>query len=164
MPTPTRPADVPPDYDHLILDWGAVRLNVPKSWPMQREKNAFVFYDGAPPADNSRLVVSYVQLDPAILPPLTAMLETFIAEDPRTPEAQSALAMVARPQGEVVWAELRFTDAGTRQTAFSRLALTRRADVQAFITLDFWAGDVARCEPVWAEVLRSLTLGDYVPR
>jgi len=27
------------------------------------------------------------------------------------------------------------------------------------MTFDFWADDVAKCEPVWQEALRSLTLG-----
>ena len=40
--------------------------------------------------------------------------------------------------------------------------MAKGSGVYCLITFDFWVDDTAKFEPVWDEVLRSLTLGMYV--
>jgi hypothetical protein len=68
---------------------------------------------------------------------------------------------------ELAWLEVEFVDEGQNRRARSRICMARSAGVhrvviQALITMDFWVDQVERFAPVWDEVLRSLTLGDFV--
>ena len=67
---------------------------------------------------------------------------------------------------ELAWLEVRLLDENEKREACSRLCYARITSVagvvvQPFITMDFWPEHADRFGPVWDEVLRSLTLGDF---
>jgi hypothetical protein len=81
-----------------------------------------------------------------------------------TPKALEVGELVTerRPRLELAWVQSRFHDNESGRDFYSRTAIARFSNVQPIMTFDFWVDDVAKCHPIWAEILRSLVLCDYV--
>ena len=160
------------NYKIIVLDRGAVRLDVPKSWDMTMAtdessgRTTIKLTDKPEPKDDCRL-----QLTPMYLPPgidwsalsLTEMLEEAMSgPDEYEVLGRTHVVHEQRRDLELVWSETRFVDPVEKREARSRMCLTRRADVQALLTLDYWPEDARRVLAIWEEILRSLRLAEYV--
>ncbi|MBM3225612.1 MAG: hypothetical protein FJZ47_17685 [Candidatus Tectomicrobia bacterium] len=153
-----------PGYRILVADKGAVRFNFPQSWVLVPDKASIQLYDRQPPHDDCRLEVSVMYLperDWSGLP-LARLVEEVADGDTRDILGRGEMHEIRRPNLEAAWLEMRFIDPGEQRAARSRVCLARRDTIQPLITCDFWADDAPRVEKVWHEVLRSLTLGEYV--
>jgi hypothetical protein len=153
-----------PGYKIFVADRGAVRFNFPENWTVIPDPDSIKLYDRQPPDDTCRLAVSYMRLPPVDWSglPLARLVEVAIEGDERGTVEKGPIVEVQRPDLELAWTEVSFIDPTERREARSRLCLGRAANIQSLITFDFWPEDVARHDPVWEEVLRSLQLGRYV--
>ena len=154
-----------PGHRIFVAGRGAVRFDIPQNWLLDPGPDSFQFHDRKPPHDDCRLEISYRRLPPGIdwsQLPLSQLLEHLVKEDPRKPYTQSEIHTVQRPELEYAWVEIYFIDPAEKREAISRLCLARGANVQPYITMDFWPEHAARYTPVWDEVLRTLQLGVYI--
>jgi len=161
----------PDGYNIVVVDRGALRFNVPKTWHIAMENNQLRVYDAEPPDDQAGLVVTVFHLPPGVDwtgLPLDKLLEQSTTEkssvDPEGNEilSSSEIFPAAREDIELVWREVKFIDAKEKRPAFSRHVLARGFDVAALITFSFWDGDEANYTAAWEELLRSIELGRYV--
>ncbi len=93
---------------------------------------------------------------------MTELIHTAIQGDERQILKRGSIVHVPRQDIEIAWIETYFMDPTEKRAAFSRLAIARGWNIQALITMDFWADDAARVLSVWDEVMRSVELGKYV--
>lgn len=153
-----------PGYLIFVADRGAVRFDIPQSWILELGENSTKFYDAAPPDDNCRLEVSYLRLPPIDWSglPLRQLVEDTIKDDHRNPTVQGKMHELKRPDLEMCWTEMVFTDPVLKREARSRICIARGSNILPIITMDFWPEDAGRLNPVWNEVLRSLQVGHYI--
>jgi hypothetical protein len=154
----------PPGHFIVVLDKGAVRLNMPVSWAVVPEPDSVKVYDRQPPDDDCCLAVSYLRLPPIDWSglPLTDLITNALQSDERDTRPTGSPITEPRSDIELTWAEYGFIDPIEKRPALSRLAIARGHDLQALLTFDFWVDDTARLESVWREVMRSVELGRYV--
>jgi hypothetical protein len=156
----------PDGYRILVLDRGAVRINIPDKWEVvPGDDGSIKVYDAPPPKDDCVLAVSYLRLPPGIDwtdLPLSQLLEVAVHKDPHGRKPHSPMVTEPRTDIEVAWQEMVFTDPVEKREARSRIAFARGHNIQALMTLDFWPADGPRIEPAWKEVMRSVDLGRYV--
>jgi hypothetical protein len=151
----------PDGYKIVVADRGAVSFNVPVGWHLAKLE-PLELYDREPPDDDARISVSYWRLPPDIDwsgLPLPEMLAEASKDEPFTILARGELVKATRTDIELVWTYHHFIDPAEKREAYSRMALARGFNVQALVSLDFWADDLKRIAPVWDELLRSLQLG-----
>ncbi len=67
-----------------------------------------------------------------------------------------------RDDMQIAWRRTNFIDANENREAFSYTLVARRWNIMPLITFAYWADDAAWVEHAWQEMLRTLTLGDYV--
>lgn len=154
----------PPGHVVAVIDRGAVRFNVPRSWVVIPEPDVLNIYDVNPPDDNCRLGASYLKLPQNIDwtgLPLPQLLGAAGGADPERRQHGETVNL-ERPRIQIVWAEFHFEDQREHRQARSRVAVARGSELQALVTLDYWPEDTDRVEPVWAEVMRSIELARYV--
>lgn len=161
----------PDGYIIIVVDRGALRFNVPKTWHTEMENNQLRIYDAKPPADEAGLIVTIFHLPPGVDwtgLPLDTLLEQSTEEKERVdPEgneilSRSEIVPVPREDIEMVWNEVKFIDVKEKRPAFSRHIMARGFDVAALITFSYWEGDEANYTAAWNELLRSIELGRYV--
>jgi hypothetical protein len=154
-----------PGYKIFVAGRGAVRFDYPASWVFEPGTDSCKFRDRQPPDDDCLLQVSYLLLSPQVDwsgLPLERLLTEALKGDKRGILSRGQTVYVRRPDLELAWTEQRFFDHTQGREACSRACLARGANVQPFITMDFWPEDAHRFVPVWDEVLRTLQLGQYV--
>jgi hypothetical protein len=153
-----------PGYRIFVAGRGAVQFSFPQDWVIIPESDAIHLYDKQPPDDNCRLAVSYIRLPPLNWSglPLSQLVEAALGSSRQDILETSKLTQLRRNNLEIAWAQIRFIDPNEKRPAFSRLCIGRGANIQSLITFDFWTEDAARLEPVWAEVIASLDLGQYI--
>jgi hypothetical protein len=154
-----------PGHRIFVAGRGAVRFDIPQNWILDPKSDSFQFHDRKPPHDDCRLETSYLRLSPGVdwsKLPLSQLLEQLVKDDPRKPYTHSEFHTAQRPDLEYAWVEIYFVDPAEKREAISRLCFARGANIQTFISMDFWPEHAARYTPVWDEVLRSLQLGVYV--
>jgi hypothetical protein len=152
-----------PGYNVFIADRGAVAFSYPQDWVVLPGKDSIKFHDRKPPDDDCVLQVSVLRLPPVQggwgQVPLEVLVREAVKRDSRGAEPLGEIKSEKRPDLELAWAELRFTDPKENRTARSRCCLARANLVQPLLTMDFWESDLGRVGPVWDEVLRSLKVG-----
>jgi hypothetical protein len=154
-----------PGYNIFVADRGALRFDYPAHWHVEPGSDSIKFHDRKPPDDDCLLQVSLMRLPPGIDwsgLPLTQLLEEVVRADTRSIIARGETIHQQRPDLEWAWTEVLFIDPNERRQACSRACLARVSNIQPLITMDFWLDDKERFAPVWAEVLRTLQLGQYV--
>lgn len=160
-----------PGHKILVLGRGAVRFDYPAHWvallPEAPDEISVKLHNRRPPADDWRLEVSYLTLNPAIdfsgLSVSTLLQDAVLKDDSRKPFWRSGVTEVKRTDGvEYAWAEMAFIDPIEQRVACSRACLARGHGVQPLITLDYWEEDAGTVLPAWEEVLRTLQLGQHV--
>jgi hypothetical protein len=165
--------EVPPDHGWtakpghkiLVVDRGAVMIELPSSWHVQPGPHQTDIRD-RPSAEESTcvLAVSYLRLPPVDWSdlPLPQLLRDAVQRDEREHIDVEPVVQADRAGLEAAWTELRVVDSGVRREARSRVCLARSNGIQCLITFDFWPEDETRLAPVWANVLDSLRLGAKV--
>ncbi len=160
----------PEGFKIVVLDRGAVIFNIPQDWTLTKLEPVEI-YDKEPPDDNSRISVSFWRLPPGVDwsgLPLDGMLAN--ATDPAHKDEKDQreildygeVEKVPRTDLEVVMKAQRWIDPQEHREAYSRMVVARGWNVQALITFDFWVDDLAKCAPVWDEIVRSLQLGQVI--
>lgn len=154
----------PDGYKIVVIDRGAVSFNIPQDWIVAKLE-PFELNDREPPNDDARVTTSFWRLPSGVDwsgLPLAPLLEKSIKGTDLEILAKGGLVRSTRTDIELVWTEHRFLDPKEKREAFSRFALARGFDVQAFISCDFWVDDAPRLHPIWDEIMRSLQLGRII--
>jgi hypothetical protein len=154
-----------PGYKIFVADRGAVRFDFPEDWVVVPGDDSIKLLDRPEPDDACALQVSVMHLrrdvDWSGLS-LAALLAQVTAKSEQVILSRGEVREMRRGDLEIAWTETRFIDPGERREACTRYCLARRAAIQPLITLAFWPEDAGRLGPVWAEVLRSLRVGEVL--
>lgn len=151
-----------PGYAICAIDRGAIRFDYPQGWDVSADSDSLKVRDYPEPDDNCVLAVSQMHLPRELADqvPLRQLVAASMDNDPRDIRGRGDILEIPREDGiELAVGEIRYVDPKEKREAFSRLAIARGSGVYCLMTFDFWAGDAAKCDPVWQEALRSLTLG-----
>lgn len=165
-------------YSIFVADRGAVRFDIPRGWVVEPgEKSSIKILDKPSPDDDCCLEMTVFYLNDRIDwsgLPLVQMLDEVTSKDeqdddgnPVPPEESTVLDRSEvfedqRGDMQIAWRRTHFIDAKENREAFSYTLVARRWNIMPLITFAYWADDATRIEPAWQEVLRTLTLGDYV--
>jgi len=155
----------------FIANRGEVRFDLPEDWVINFGDDSIRFNDKEPPDDNCLLQLSVHYLPPGIDwtgLPLKNLIDGLNSEDRDNDEhktlSRGPVVEIKRGNLEIAWFESRVFHYKENREAISRLALARAHDIQPLITIDFWPEDHKKFDPVWNEVLRSLAVGETVPK
>jgi hypothetical protein len=151
-----------PGYAICAIDRGAIRFEYPQGWDVSADSDSLKVRDRPEPDDNCVLAVSQMHLPRELADqvPLRQLIAASMDNDPRDVHGRKEVQEIPREDGiELAYGEIRFVDTTEKREAFSRLAIARGSGVYCLMTFDFWVDEAAKCEPVWQEALRSLTLG-----
>ncbi|HLY28930.1 MAG TPA: hypothetical protein VKQ72_21465 [Aggregatilineales bacterium] len=155
----------PKGYKVVAIERGAVIFNIPQDWTLTKLQPIEI-YDKEPPADNARISVSFWRLPPGLdwtELPLEGLLNDATKDLGKSDERQildnGPVKTSPRTDLELATKIQRFVDPLEHREAYTYMATARGWDVHVLITFDFWLDDLAKCAPVWDEVLRSLQLG-----
>lgn len=152
----------PDGYKVLVLDRGAVMLNIPRDWLLVNLEPHVTVHDQQPPDDNARLSVSFWRHPPHVDwtgLPLPELLEKSVGGDKLKGTDYTPVARLPRTDIEIVWTEHRFRDDEQDRWAFSRVTVARGFGVHAVLSFDYWVDEAEQFLPVWDEIVRSLQLG-----
>ncbi len=154
-----------PDWKILVLDRGAVHLEYPGTWVVEADDDSIKLRDRMPPDDECTLGVSYHHWPalPGQHPALAveALVDTAMTGDGRFTSRDPIFAET-RIDLELAWGQGGFLDPTARREALARLCIARRGEIQALVSFDFWADDVARCDPFWHDILATIQLAEWV--
>ena len=152
-----------PGYSALVADRGALRFDIPKAWVVVPEDDGIKVYDRRPPDDDCRLQFSVFPMPPAIdwsgLSLKELLANATEGEDEREIE-RGPVHYERSADLELAWRQIRWLDPVQQREAWTRHCLARGAGIHSLITLDMWPEDAPRLDPGWAEVLRSMRLGE----
>lgn len=157
----------PKGYVVLVLDRGAAHICIPATWVVSPGEGAIDVHDKPPPDDDCVLQISThripIGIDFSGLP-VSDLLEGYLngPQPERNVLARGEVQTEHRGDLQVSWAETRFMDEPQNREACSRIALGRRLHVQALITLAYWPEDLPRIHPIWATVLQTLRIAEFV--
>lgn len=148
----------------FVAGRGAVRFDYPGEWVVIPDEDSIKLLDQEPPDDESRLAVSYLNLQPIDWSTLalSTLVEAAIGEDERPIHTRGPVFETRRKDLEIVWREMSFVDRVEKREAKSRMCIARRSNVQCLITFDFWASDLHRCDAAWKTVLETLELANHI--
>jgi hypothetical protein len=147
----------------IILDRGAVQFDYPRSWVVQPDDGSVALFDRTPPADDSRLEVSYFRLPPIDLSDLpVADLIDRVTSKEREHATCGPLREEIRGGMELAWRDVNFAHAQSGRRACFRVCVARRGGVQCLITYEFWSRDRSRPDKIWQTVLETLVLDRVV--
>lgn len=149
-----------PGYKICVIDRGAVRFDYPEDWIVQPSDHSLHLHDMPPSNESCDMGVSVFHMPPDFAREIDIddMLRKSLRDGDRTPYEESEMASISRDGMDIVWLEQRYKDADSGRDARFRTALARETCV-CIITMNYWAAKAATLEPVWDEVLRSLTMG-----
>ena len=155
-----------PGHSICAIGRGAIRFDYPSSWLVSADSDSLKVRDQPEPYDNCVLAVSQMTIprEVADLVPLRELVTGCNNDkDEREILERKEAVDVPRQDGvEFAYSEIRHVDPKEKREVCSRLAVARGSGVYCLITFDFWVDDAAKFEPVWEELIRSLTLGMYV--
>ncbi|MEW6751508.1 MAG: hypothetical protein AB1505_11105 [Candidatus Latescibacterota bacterium] len=148
----------------FVAGGGAVRFDFPESWCVAPDADSIKLYDRPPPDDDCRLAVSCHRLPPitGAGPSLAQLVQAALQGDGRPLDRWGPVHEGRQADLEWAWQEADFLDPTLGRQAKTRLCIARRGALQALLTLDFWAVDLARVEGVWDTALETLVLGRYI--
>ncbi|HEY2381047.1 MAG TPA: hypothetical protein VGK48_07680 [Terriglobia bacterium] len=154
-----------PGYRILIMDHGAVRLDFPKDWIPGLDSKYIRIIDREPPETECSLLVSCRTILPTIAGfPIRELLSEVTADDGserRILERGPIFTLFRQPM-EAAWRQMRFIDPMRFQQAETRVCLARGGRTLATIVFDFWTKDELRFHNMWATLLETLAVGDYI--
>lgn len=152
-----------PGHQIVVLERGAVRLEVPRTWVIELEEDCLRLRDKKYPDDDCSLGISCHRW-PAVaegLPVADLVRDTFKMEG-RMVLSSGPIVEETHVDLALAWSQARFIDPGTEREAETRFCFARKGGVQALLTFDFWTSDRERFEPRWRQILDSLQLAEWV--
>lgn len=152
-----------PNHRLLVLDAGAVRLEFPDAWVIHRDDDSVKLHDKEPPDDECVLAVSYHRWPSAGNGlAVGSLVRSALERDSRSVAIEGQVLEETRMDIALAWAQARYIEPGTHREACTRLCLARKSEVQALLTFDFWASDLARCDVHWMKFLATLELAQWI--
>ena len=148
----------------LVLDRGAVRLEIPRAWTVSRNQGSVRATDKPSPDDNCSLEVTVYHL-PHLVDELPSVAELLAQATPEEKdlahERIERKPIVEQRRGDVSIAilETRFRENGRDATSYTQIAMA--GEIACLLTYAFWDDDRAATR-VWQDVQDSLVLGWYV--
>lgn len=151
-------------YNVLVLDRGAVRIEVPDQWKVLPDPDSIKIRDRDEPDDDMCLAVSYLRLAPIDWSglPVSDLVEAATRGDERPIYEWLPIMSYKRRGVEIGWRAMRFIDPKEQREAYSHLCIARKGTVQMLLTFEFWEDDAARARTIWGDVLSSIELNDYI--
>jgi hypothetical protein len=154
-----------PGNSILVLDRGAVRLEIPRDWNVSRSQGSVRATDKPSPDDNCSLEVTVYHLPHLLdeLPPVAELLAQATPEEADLAhERIERMPIVSERRGDVSMAilETRFRENGRDATSFTQIAMA--GEIACLLTYAFWDDDQPAAARVWQDVQDSLVLGWYV--
>lgn len=151
-----------PGWKGVVAYRGAVRFDIPERWVFEPGEETQLFRDCKPPDDTCGLQLTIFHLtagvDWAKLSLSHLLYEGVRGHSEVEVVRQGPIITVPRQDLELVWTEARLVDPQEKREAVSRTCTARSGLIQPLMTMDFWPEDLARWDPVWHEILRSLRL------
>ena len=149
----------------LVLDRGAVRLEIPRAWSVSRSQGSVRATDKPAPDDNCSLEITVYHLPHLMdeLPPVADLLaQAAPDESDLQHERIERLPILEERRGDISTAilETRFRENGRDATSFTQIAMA--GEIACLLTYAFWDEDRAEAGRVWQDVQESLVLGWYV--
>lgn len=153
------------DENILILNAGAVRMAVPKSWLVEGKAEGFGYLDIKDPTDSCALQISCIQIPPLVpdAPPIEQMLREVVQAD--HPAAALARAHTStREETETAWMDYSYGEQDTERNewrmAHARVLFATNRIVGALVTFYYWEDDTAWAVPAWERMVETIALGD----
>jgi len=150
----------------LVLDRGAVRMEVPRAWSVVRTEHGSVRATDKPsPDDDCSLEVTVYHLPHLMeqIPPVADLLAQAAPEESDLHhERVERKPIVEDRRGDIRLAtlETRFRESGRDATSYTQIAIA--GELACLLTYAFWDDDRAEARRVWQDVQDSLVLGWYV--
>jgi hypothetical protein len=150
----------------LVLDRGAVRLEVPRRWTVVRgEQGSIRATDKPAPDDECSLEITVYHLPHLVeeLPTVADLLARATPpEDDLHHEHVERKPIVETRRGDISLAtlETRFRENGRDAASYTQIAMA--GEIACLITYAFWDDDRAQAVRVWQDVQDTLVLGWYV--
>lgn len=149
----------------LVLDRGAVRLEIPRAWSVTRSQGSVRATDRPTPDESCSLEITVYHLPHILdeLPPVADLLAQAAPEEKDLPhERVERKPIVEHRRGDVSSAilETRFRESGRDATSYTQIAIV--GEIACLVTFAYWDDDQAMAQRVWQDVQDSLVLGWYV--
>lgn len=155
-----------PGCQVFVADRGAVRFDLPQGWVIEPgEKGSIKFMDRPSPDDDCTLEMSIFYLNEEIdwsALPVTRLVRELAGGEKHEVLERFDVEQFERDGMTVAWNGTRFIDPAQHREAFSKLLMARKWNIQPLITYAYWADQAEAMEKVWAIVLKTLILGDYI--
>jgi hypothetical protein len=146
----------------LVLDGGAVRVDLPRSWSIRQQPHSVVFYDLEPDAQFTvglswhRIPIEATEL------PVASLLEEGSCTETRPILERSETHRILRPPLEIVWLQLRLFDDAAAGERITRMCVARAGCTQAIMLCEFRPELEAAFFPIWQTMTSTLAVGDYI--
>jgi hypothetical protein len=144
----------------IVLDRGAVQFDYPRSWIVVPSTDSVAICDREPPANQSRLEVSFLRLplpEYEELPPAADLVDR-VTSPARDNATNGPLREEIRHGIEVAWRDIFLGSTPRRPDGLFRVGIARRGAIHCLITYEWLGGHQARRDDVWEEVLDTLVL------
>lgn len=157
-----------PDCQVVLIDRGAVRFDIPRSWTIEPGENGTVtLRENASPSEKPTLELTVFYLNEGLdwsgLP--VSRLVSEIGSRPSEPHFGPPLEVTPvrefrRDGMSAAWSGRRYFE--ENREVSSRLLIARKWNIQTKITYAFWSDPDRDVQNAWEILVRTLTLGDYV--
>lgn len=142
----------------IVLDRGAVQFDYPRSWTVEPCAGSVTLFDRRPPADESRIDVSYFRLPPVDWSGLpVADLIDGVTSKERDNATPGPLREEFRRGIELAWRNVRFVAPGSQARACFRVCVARHRSIHCLITCEFHGAN-PRADEIWETILDTLVL------
>ena len=144
----------------IVLDRGAVQFDYPRSWVVVPNSESVAICDREPPANQSRLEVSFFRVavpECEELPPAADFVDR-VTSRKRENATYGPLREEIRRGVEVAWRDILLRAPTKRSAALFRVGIARRGSIHCLITYEYFGARRERCDEVWEELLETLML------
>jgi hypothetical protein len=155
------------DENILILNRGAVRLAVPRSWTVEGKAEGLGYLNITDPTDSCALQISCLTIPPLLptAPPIEEMLREAIPKD--HPSALFATVRTSRRQEtEIAWTDYEYEEKDTERQewrmAHARMLFASNKIFGALLTFYYWEDDTAWAVAAWERMVETLDLGEQL--
>ena len=153
------------DENILILNAGAVRLAVPRSWSVEGKAEGMGYLDVKDPSDSCALQISCLSIPPLLptAPPIDQMLREAVPKD--HPSAAFAPVVTSRRERmEIAWMDYSYGEQDTERdewrVAHARVLFACNRVFGALLSFYYWEDDALWAVPAWERMVETLRLSD----
>jgi hypothetical protein len=146
----------------LVIDDGAVRLDIPNEWIVYAPHRHVFVIDRFPPKNRVLLTISCTRVTSDIAAfPLQGVLDEWIKDEGRVVLETHPISLRRLPV-EVLWLQIRVRDPDTGSGKCKRLCAARADLTQAIIVFEFDPEEETSFDPHWRTMMDTLVVGDYI--